>query len=230
MTANITPESLAELWRLLDAANAERVMSTSLEMDYSLMRKSTRALFVAAVDALPDLLDAAAERDRLREMVRSFGRTIDRWGKLIIAATASEDITTPDGDGDWQVIEERLAEVPALLAERDALAATLEETEGRLSSLLCDLTGGLLSKPTYPMATMAQAIEEHLGKYYESDLKSERDALAAKVEAVREWIDRRGVDVSDRDGDYMDGYRAAQRHAVQDAAKLRRALDEEPQP
>ena len=57
------------------------------------------------------------------------------------------------------------------------------------------------------------------------DAAAERDALAAKVEAVREWIDRRGVDVSDRDGDYMDGYRAAQRHAVQDAAKLRCALD-----
>lgn len=51
------------------------------------------------------------------------------------------------------------------------------------------------------------------------------DVRAARIARVREWIDRRGVDVSDRDGDYMDGYRAAQRHAVQDAAKLRRALD-----
>ena len=48
--------------------------------------------------------------------------------------------------------------------------------------------------------------------------------------SVREWLDRRGVDVSDRDGAYMDGYRAAQRHALQDAAELRRALDEEAQP
>lgn len=58
--------------------------------------------------------------------VRAYGRTIDRWGSLIIAATHSEDITTPDGDGDWEVIESRLAEVPALLAERDALAAAVE--------------------------------------------------------------------------------------------------------
>ena len=115
--------------------------------------------------------DAAAERDRLAECVRAYGRTIDRWGLLIIAATHSEDITTPDGDGDWEVIESRLAEVPALLAERDA--------------------------------------------------------LAAKLGAVREWIDRRGVNVGDRDDDYMRGYRDAQRHALLDAAELRWILDAE---
>ena len=56
-------------------------------------------------------------------------------------------------------------------------------------------------------------------------LLAEREALAAKVERVRDWLDHRGVDVSDRDGAYMDGYRAAQRHAVTDAAELRAALD-----
>ena len=57
------------------------------------------------------------------------------------------------------------------------------------------------------------------------DVAAERDALAAKVERVRDWLDHRGVDVSDRDGAYMDGYRAAQRHAFTDAAELRAALD-----
>ena len=56
------------------------------------------------------------------------------------------------------------------------------------------------------------------------DAAAERDALAAKVERVRDWLDHRGVDVSDRDGAYMDGYRAAQRHAFTDAAELRAAL------
>ena len=89
-------------------------------------RREAFELLASAVNALPALLDAAAERDRLAECVRAYGRTIDRWGLLIIAATHSEDITTPDGDGDWEVIESRLAEVPALLAERDALAAKLD--------------------------------------------------------------------------------------------------------
>ena len=52
-----------------------------------------------------------------------------------------------------------------------------------------------------------------------------RDNARAEVErlvaAVREWADRRGVNVGDRDDDYMRGYRDAQRHAVQDAAELR---------
>ena len=52
-----------------------------------------------------------------------------------------------------------------------------------------------------------------------------RDNARAEVErlvaAVREWVDRRGVNVGDRDDDYMRGYRDAQRHAVQDAAELR---------
>ena len=61
-------------------------------------------------------------------------------------------------------------------------------------------------------------------------LRAERDALAAKVERVRDWLDHRGVDTSDRDGAYMNGYRAAQRHMVLDAAELRAALDEEAQP
>lgn len=52
-----------------------------------------------------------------------------------------------------------------------------------------------------------------------------RDALAAKLDEVREWIDRRGVNVDDRDDDYMRGYRDAQRHARLDANELRVLLD-----
>lgn len=88
---------------------------------------------ICKVADIPDILAAAAERDALAESVRAYGRTIDRWGLLIIAATHSEDITTPDGDCDWEVIESRLAEVPALLAERDALAAKVE----RVRALHC---------------------------------------------------------------------------------------------
>ena len=55
--------------------------------------------------------------------------------------------------------------------------------------------------------------------------RAEVERLAALVAEVREWIDRRGVNVGDRDDDYMRGYRDAQRHAVQDAAELRATLD-----
>lgn len=57
--------------------------------------------------------------------------------------------------------------------------------------------------------------------------RAEVERLAAMVERVRDWLDRRGVDVSDRDGAYIDGYRAAQRHMVMDARELRDSLDGE---
>ena len=146
-----TPEKLAELRRLLDATetpwalwdgygpdgngdmrvarighlSGSGIRADPDSADIYGMREAFE-LLASAVNALPALLDAAAERDALAEAVRAYGRTVDRWGLLIIAATHSEDITTPDGDGDWDVIESRLAEVPALLAERDALAAKLD--------------------------------------------------------------------------------------------------------
>ena len=191
--SDLTPETLAELRRLLDAATpgpwrdemmqgkgvtltaiiAGRPNPDDLRVIGSTLAHNDARVLIAAVNTLPALLDAAAERDALAESVRAYGRTIDRWGLLIIAATHSEDITTPDGDCDWEVIESRLAEVPALLAERDALAAKLAE--------------------------------------------------------VREWIDRRGVNVDDRDDDYMRGYRDAQRHALHDANELRALLDATPE-
>ena len=140
--SDLTPETLAELRRLLDAnevpwsahrpspnyARYEIRDDRGYDLAYTVEDAlgDNAEIIVAAVNALPALLDAAAERDALAESVRAYGRTIDRWGLLIIAATHSEDITTPDGDGDWEVIESRLAEVPALLAERDALAAKVE--------------------------------------------------------------------------------------------------------
>ena len=63
----------------------------------------------------------------------------------------------------------------------------------RLSALLCDLTGGRLSKASYPVSVMTQAIEEHLGNCYESDAvdallatQQRVDAAEARLAAVRE--------------------------------------------
>ena len=110
----------------VDAVTPDGHLGYAVATTQDVQAEANAELIATAVNALPALLDAAAERDRLAEAVRAYGRTIDRWGLLIIAATHSEDITTPDGDGDWEVIESRLAEVPALLAERDALAAKLD--------------------------------------------------------------------------------------------------------
>jgi hypothetical protein len=96
--------------------------------------------------------------------------------------------------------------------------------------MVCQLCGTDYARPEYASLrrdseqTTKVALAEALA------VRAERDALAAKVALVRDWLDHRGVDASDRDGAYMDGYRAAQVRAVIDAAELRAALDEEPQP
>ena len=129
-----TPEQRADLARMLDAAMLDAGMSGPWREwgDMWIQLGTTRALIVAAVNALPDLLadlaDAEAERDSLTEGVRAYGRTIDRWGKLIIEATGSEDITTPDGDGDWEVVEHRLSEVRA---EQERLTVALRLAQAR---------------------------------------------------------------------------------------------------
>ncbi len=116
-TARVTPETLAELRRLLDEAKRRLSSPRRAGKTYAM-----EALRNAAVNALPALLDAAAERD---------------------------------------------------------------EIAGRLAHLLCDLTGGRMSKTSYPVPVMAQEIEQYLSECHESDLKDERDALAAKLGAVR---------------------------------------------
>ena len=66
--------------------------------------------------------------------------------------------------------------------ERDRLA----EIDSRLSVLLWRLTNGRLSKTSYPVEFMEQEIEECLAKYHESDLRDERDRLAAALRQIAE--------------------------------------------
>ena len=71
------------------------------------------------------------------------------------------------------------------LRHAEAAGAERDEIAGRLSDLLCDLTGGRLSKTGYSVATMRQAIEEA----FEADHQAEVADLRAKVERVEALAD-----------------------------------------
>ena len=58
-----------------------------------------------------------------------------------------------------------------------------------------------------------------------AELRSALDAVEARLAAVRYWIETRGVDVGDRDDEYMRGYRDAQRRAILDAAEALAIID-----
>ena len=75
------------------------------------------------------------------------------------------------------------ADLAALLDAADE-ADRLQDVERRLAVLLCNLTGGKLSKTDYPVELMEQEIEEYLAGHHESDLRDERDRLRAAVRQI----------------------------------------------
>ena len=80
-----------------------------------------------------------------------------------------------------------------LIRARDAevaeqVRAEFEDMEHRLSVLLCNLTGGLLSKTGYDVATMEQHIEDYLEREVVEPARAEvRADERAKVLAGFEW-------------------------------------------
>jgi hypothetical protein len=107
-----------------------------------------------------------------------------------------------------------------LLALLDA-AEERDEIAGRLAHLLCDLTGGRMSKTSYPVPVMAQEIEQYLSECHESDLKDERDALAAAVEAVRALATEWATQPNDYDEDTE--------QQIEDGNAILRAIDATPE-
>ena len=116
-------------------------------------------------------------------------------------------------------------------AERDRLARLLDEP--RRSGCAVEIAGVRIAPcdergQTADMLA-ADRLRRELAYMAEArdNARAEVERLTDLVATVREWIDRRGVNVDDRDDEYMRGYRDAQRHALLDALELRRALDGE---
>lgn len=133
---------------------------------------------------LRELLDTATERPWVAEYSSEQGNcVIPHDAESTREAVAVTRLHHQVADAN--LIVAAVNALPALLDaadERDELAGV----ESRLSALLWDLTGGKLSKTSYPVAFMVQEIEEHLAQYHESDAAAERDRLAATIERVRE--------------------------------------------
>ena len=186
-------------------------------------------LITAAVNALPALLDAAAERDALRT-----------WQERVALAAGLADEVAGYGvhlEADPDTAAEHVAGLLDIADTHAECPIYCGDCGEPLADTPCDHCSGSGCGP----GTGSGAYEEcgwcagagkvHVGCAHLSyaELCAERDALAVKLDAAREWIDRRGVDVSDRDDDYMRGYRDAQRHALHDANELRALLDATPE-
>ena len=143
---------------------------------------------IYAADLLT-LLDAADERDRLTTVAPCSETYTEPFD---FAYCSTHDRTFALGDHcDYAGLSEvgylekqaREQRVRAMRAEDER--ARLAEVDSRLSVLLWRLTNGRLSKTSYPVEYMEQEIEECLARYHESDMRDERDQLAAAAERVR---------------------------------------------
>ena len=89
--------------------------------------KDCRAALDAAQDEIEKLISEKetlrAERDMLKRGGEQLGKIIDRQGRDVIELTDSQDIIGEDGDGDWEVVWERLHDMKR---ERDQLGAALK--------------------------------------------------------------------------------------------------------
>ena len=92
-TARVTPETLAELRRLLDEAKRRLSSPRRAGKTYAM-----EALRNAAVNALPALLDAAAERDALRAELAHMREARDNARAEVERLTAKLDAIEADGD------------------------------------------------------------------------------------------------------------------------------------
>ena len=71
------------------------------------------------------------------------------------------------------------------LVEIEALVERAEAAEAKLSTLLCDLTGGLLSKPTYDVRTMRTYIEDHTQRLIDEEVREATAEADATVDRMR---------------------------------------------
>ena len=116
----------------------------------------------------------APERENIEELLRLHVLADDEQ----IVYDLFETLLTQRG----VTYEARLATAEA---EKEALRADRDEIADRLSVVLCDLTGGKLSKTGYSAQTMIQAVEEEFEERTEA-AEAALAGLVAEVESLAE--------------------------------------------
>ncbi len=225
---DLTPEKLAELRRLLDAATPGPWFWWG-NTDTHSVALCGRQPGLGVCEVISSLNEersiASRDADQQREGMRDAGYTEAQIAKAI-EEWAEDEWGYPRTDARLSVTDEHYIRRTAeeLAVYQVARAQGLPDDTPRdhpkvYRADVCDLRA--------PNARLIPAAVNALPALLGA--AAERDALAAKLDAVREWIDRRGVNVDDRDDDYMRGYRDAQRHALLDANELRGLLDATPE-
>lgn len=116
-------------------------------------------------DLLRSLAAANAEVEKLRRGGKELGRIIERQCRDVLNITGLHHLIGPDGDGDWGLVWERLAEMAAAGAEVEKLRAALETIKAITTAselahkIAVDLCGGTPSPFTVVGADILAVIE-----------------------------------------------------------------------
>lgn len=90
------------------------------------------------------IAELEAELEKQKRGGRTIGKAIDRTLKWVIEASNSEDLIGDDGDGDWEIVWDRLFQ---LRPDLDAANARAERAEATIARVITALEAAEKSVP-----------------------------------------------------------------------------------
>ena len=97
-----------------------------------------------------------AELEKQKRGGRTIGKAIDRTLKWVIEASNSEDLIGDDGDGDWEIVWDRLFQ---LRPARDAAIARAEKAEAAIARVRGEVSAYSEIIPAVALADLRAALE-----------------------------------------------------------------------
>ncbi|WP_311053577.1 hypothetical protein [Rhodococcus qingshengii] len=134
-----------DLTDLIAAALGEKIMHTNGSGD----RNRAYAAHVALVVEQHTnwrITELEAELEKQKRGGRTLGKAIDRTLKWVIEASNSEDLIGDDGDGDWEIVWDRLFQLRPNLDAANARAEKAEATITSVHEIRCGNCGNPLSE------------------------------------------------------------------------------------
>jgi hypothetical protein len=106
--------------------------------------ESPLTIHLASADEIIGVITGLVnEVEKLRRGGKELGRIIERQCRDVLNITGLHHLIGPDGDGDWGLVWERLAEMAAAGAEVEKLRGALETIRGLASTTSFDTSVAL---------------------------------------------------------------------------------------
>jgi hypothetical protein len=163
------PESLGAWWEQRDLAYHD-----INELDAEFIAATSPTVVLALLDEL----------ERTKRGAQTLGRIIERHGRAIVEATGAHDLINEDGDGDWEVVFERLAELRPARDRARQSAQARAETIHQMTQQAIDATGA------HHLITEGGEVDWAVVSELLAELRPARDAAIARAEKAEAELER----------------------------------------